>query len=55
MKTQNLPQIHVPLITRVGQGKTGKSKRYHNHGLDEIEIIHVQKKSLPDNSNLQGK
>ena len=53
MKTQNLPQIYVPLITHVSQGKLGKARG--NHGLDEIEIIHVQKKSTPDNSNLQGK
>ena len=32
--------------------KLGKARG--NHGLDEIEIIHVQKKSTPDNSNLQG-
>ena len=42
MKTQNLPQIYVPLITHVSQGKLGKARG--NHGLDEIEIIHVQKK-----------
>lgn len=53
MKTQNLPQIYVPLITHVSQGKLGKARG--NHGLDEIEIIHVQKKSTPHNSNLQGK
>ena len=33
--------------------KLGKARG--NHGLDETEIIHVQKKSTPDNSNLQGK
>ena len=33
--------------------KLGKGRG--NHGLDEIEIIRVQKKSTPDNSNLQGK
>lgn len=54
MKTQNLPQINIPLITCVMVWeKLGKARG--NHGLDEIEIIHVQKKSSPDNSNLQGK